>query len=179
MYPSNHVFLAKESLLKLIVIYVQYLLHSQNTHRCEMLNMWVVTNTSLHISSFIHFLDSPAPINSFLLQQENGSLRHFISRVSARQHFLHPILNTANSHLSSRTHFCPVWQWLQSGPVWQERPSVKISPRRSIHQPPWRGARFQEALPFPGCPATYLDGWMTTWRRFSAESQWAWSGQSR
>lgn len=146
---------------------------THKTSKSTMLNIWAVTNTSLHISLFIPFLDSPAPINSFLLRKENGCPRHLISHVSARQHFS-TLSWTLQTPIYPPRHICPAWQWLQNGPVWQERPSVKISPCRSIHQPPWRGARFQEALPFPGCPATYLDGWLTTWRRFSAESQWDW-----
>ena len=96
-----------------------------------------------------------------------------------RQHFLHPIVNTTNSHLSSRTR-SPCVTMTSEGPgVWEARPSVKISPCRSIYQTPRRGASFQEALPVPGCPATSLDGQLTTSRRFSAASPWAWWGQSQ
>lgn len=120
---TNHAFLAKESLIKLIVIYVQYL-HSQNTRESAMLNIWVVTKTSLHISSLIPFLDSPAPINSFLLQQENGCLRHLI--VSARQHFL---LSKLPSILLDTLAQCDNdFRTAQCG---RRDPSVKISPCRS------------------------------------------------
>lgn len=141
--------------------------------KSAMLNIWV-TNTSLHISSFIPFLDSE--LHSFTAKELPSAPSHL--PVSPQDNIFSTLSWTRQPPIYPPGHICPVWQWLQNGPAWEERPSVKISPRLSIHQPPRRGARLQESLPLPGCPATYPDGWLTTSSRFSAESQRAWSGQS-
>ena len=65
-------------------------------------------------------------------------------------------------------HICPMWQWLQNGPVWEEKPSVKISPQWSIYQLPQRDAHFQEAQPssfffFSFCLSSYLANWQHQW----------------
>lgn len=115
-------------------------------------------NTSLTYPHLFLFLTAQLLQNSFLQQQENVCLRHLISRVSTRQHFLHPILNTATSHLSSQTH-------LPSVTMTSEWPSVagETNPLKSAHDGPYinhPGEELASTRPslFPGCPATYLEG---------------------
>lgn len=139
----------------------------KNTCKSAMLNIWAVTKTSLHISSLIPFLDSPAPINSFLLQQENGCLRHLI--MSARQHFL---LSKLPSILLDTSAQCDNdFRTAQCGRRDHPLKSAHVGP---IRQPPRRGVSRRRCLSV----AVQLPIWMADWRR-QGDLVWSLSGPGR
>lgn len=140
---ANPIFLAKQSLIRIIVTYVQYL-HSQDTH--------IIMPCTLHISSLINSYQ----LFSFYSKKMFASA---ISSASARQRFL--LVSAANSHLSPR-HICSVWQWLQCGPAW----GGGAHQLQSVHVGPYINHPGEERRGFPGGTAflwlsCYLSGWLT------------------
>lgn len=109
---TNHAFLAKETLIKLIVIYVQYLLSHNICKKCNAEHL-----SNQHLPPHILIYSFSWQWTSFFYSKRIAISAISSTGISTRQHFLHPILNTATSHLSSRTH-------LPSVTMTSERPSV-------------------------------------------------------
>lgn len=117
------------------------------------LNIWLIPNTPLLIYC-CSWQCSPHKTSFF--HNKKMTLCAISSTACQWHNIFSNLSRTLQTLIYPPRHICPMWQWLQNGRVWEERPSVRISPFRSIHQPPGSS--------LPGGPAfSWLSNYLSVW----------------